>query len=327
MKFEQFPNNVPKEEIPTQAAEFIEQKNVEYKNRESGLENPSFEQADRVLQEMEQEAKTGKSERVLSKIKKYVALAVVGLAPLLVTGCGEKSHEDGKQKGSITQSVEGARSAPSGRLSEQFRKERDVRREITRMILENEKQIMSGSFDLSTNNFLKYYKDRLGQSVPSEHMAVMDEGAQMRMLEIAQKKGLDIHKASTKRLSRSLDVGGVPLIFEIDGKKIEVGNEDLTDQELQTLQGRYQFFQNDPEISPDDTPEMKKDKEEIIKNHQEVRKIFERLGLSETNIEINKITPTNQPQGSKGGIRGSREVPIPDGKIRQGPDFDKDADF
>lgn len=302
MKFEQNSNDISVDGIPDSTSEdssqkisnLCEQNDFGNNNQELGLGCSSFEQGLTALQEMERTTpKRETSEKVLRRIKKYVALAVVGLAPLLVTGCGEKSQSDGKQTVSATENVEGERHNSSGRLSEQFRKDSEVRREIARMILENDKQIMSGIFDLSTNHFLKYYNERLGKSVPPEHVPVMEVGVQMRMLEIAEKKGIDIHNPSVKISSKNLVIAGVPLVFEIGSQTIGVENEDLTDQELETLQGSYRFFQN---------------------NH-EVMEIFRRLGLSEASTQTKEsqtVSPTSEP------LRGN---------IRQSVDFDKEANF
>ena len=241
-----------------------------------------------------------------------MALAIVGLAPLLVTGCGERSSESGTQDKTVTQSVEKSKSPSQGRLSERFSKEREVRREITRLILENQKQILSGNFDLSTNNFLKYYTETLGKGgAPPEHEPVVHEGRQMRMLEIAGNHGVDIHKMKERPTPPILQAGGVPLVFEIDGKRVEVANEDLTDRELEVLQLGSSRFQNDrdPQIEQNDDPKTKDDKNEAIKYNQEVRKILERLGVGEEKAKPKTLEKK------------------PAGNVRQSPNFDKDADF
>ena len=309
MGIEQFPNdsNSPRN-IPTSYPEdsASEELGRKVNDHESYTENVTLEQVERTLDKMEAVPKSEKDAKFVDKLKKYVALAVVGLAPLLVSGCGERSPSESRQHENKAIQGHNVRTErkTSGRLYRD--KEREVRREILKMIFANERQIMSGSFDLSTNSFLGYYKERVGQSVPEEHESVMSEGKEMRKLEIAEKYGVNIRKPKSKNIPGGIEQkrqfkdifcpAGVPLVFEIDGKRIEASKADLIGRELDVLQGYYNLFRSDPDSS------------------KTIEKL-EQLGIGNEEINMQKskpIKPAKTP--SKGGVR-------------RGPDFDGGADF
>jgi len=200
---------------------------------------------ERLLGEMEV---SSDGERIkpssVTALKKYIMLSVLGLAPFLVSGCSDKAPERNEKDVVNHKAVNSERSTVNH--------EQQTRNEVRLSVLNNQREIMNGSFDFVTNKFLQYYNEHVGKSTLSLEKMSFDEGKIMRKLQIAEKHGINVRNFGPSQKLQLLDIfcpHGIPVIFELNGQVVNVAREDLSDHEVSVLTGYYNAFHNDKSLS------------------------------------------------------------------------------
>lgn len=234
------------------------------------FENPQFNNL--PSEEHKKEERT-LADKLKNKVKKVATLA--GIAAVAMTGEGCSPDKSADNKNEPVSHEEKAVVHPEtqkSRIRENYELRKKQSQHESKLILDNVKVLMQAgtlsNLDLSTNNFLKYYYQGLNGERAED---IFDEGRQMRVLEIAKKKGIELDLS--KKITMNIEGGLVPISATVNGVVIPITDSDYTPKELEIVQ--------------------------YIKKIQ---------NWKPATVE------SNLPEGAKN-------------KIRQSPDFDKDADF
>ncbi|MCR4311154.1 MAG: hypothetical protein NUV54_01110 [Candidatus Taylorbacteria bacterium] len=180
------------------------------------------------------EDKNEESGALVNKLKKATLVGGAVAAALSGEACspdtGEATHEtiSMQEKGEVHQET------AKSRMREQYEIRKKQSRHETLLLLANDKELVQAgtlrNLDLSINTFLKYYYQGLNGE---RNNRIFEEGQQMRVLEIAKSKGIDLdlsHKLN-------MDIGGglVPNSAVVNGITVPISDSDYTAREKELL--------------------------------------------------------------------------------------------
>ncbi|MES2087783.1 MAG: hypothetical protein V4467_02190 [Patescibacteria group bacterium] len=173
------------------------------------------------------------SDSLRDTLKKGVALGAVAVAVLSAEGCSPDDKNDASKTSDNPSHTRVETRNAGGRLAEQHKQLSERNAHINKMILDNEQAVAKGA-ELSSNVFLQGYYQLLNKGyVDAADAALFQEGMKMRVLELAQKKGISVDVSKNFKIEI---VGGlVPTAATVNGTSIPIVDSDYTPRERELL--------------------------------------------------------------------------------------------
>lgn len=174
-------------------------------------------------------------ESSLNTIKKAVSIGAIGVAALSGEACSPEQKVGNESKSSSQEEKASVHpETRKSRIREGYELQKKQGQYETKLIVDNMKALevagTLGKFDLSNNNFLKYYYQGLNGD---RNPAIFLEAQQMRILEIAKKKGIEVDLS--KELHMEIEGGVVPLSAKVNGITIPITESDYTPRESELV--------------------------------------------------------------------------------------------
>ena len=226
------------------------------------------------------------SEDSSSKLKKWVALSGVAIAATSGEACApDKGGEKEPKAPALEEKAAVHPETQKSRFRENYELRKKQSNHEAKLIVENIKTLTDAgklsALDLSTNNFLKYYYQGLNGE---RNERIFEVGQQMRVLEIAKSKGIEVDLSKGFRMT--IQGGTVPTSAEINGTAVTISESDYTTREKEILEWQKKTLQ--PDKSATGSGEVR------------VSPDFEGRGDRKSST----------PKTDDGNLRGSREVNI-----------------
>lgn len=233
------------------------------------FENPQILSNSGHEEENEEKAESSlggpsKIEKLKRGAKKIAALTGLGATLLSTEGCADNNKESKlppKGPDPIVRKESVHPETRKSRIRENYELRKKQSNYETKTINDNQEIVRQAGglekLNLSTNLLLKYYYQGLNGD-RSERL--FQEGQLMRVLEIAQKKGINLKLSERSKIE--IDGGVVPLSAKIDGISIPITKSDYTAKELEIIK----FQEGVKNFQPDNSDNSNSSEKRAPKN-------------------------------------------------------------